>query len=609
MRVLIAPNAFKGCLSAFAAARAMAAGVRRARPRATIDLMPISDGGDGLMEVLLRRFGGRRIYRMVQGPLGERRRACYAMIGRATAVVEMAQASGIAGLPKDLLDPLGASSWGTGELIADALRRGARRVVLGLGGSASSDGGAGLAAALGAELLGEGGRRLPAGAAALLRLDRVDASRLRSFLRGVRVIGISDVRNPLTGPDGSARVYGPQKGAGPREVAVLEKALSRYARVLRRDLGVDVRRMPGAGAAGGAGAGLAAFCGAPLLDGAPWVLRRLGAARRIAASDLVLTGEGRLDRQSFFGKAPVALAARARNRCIPVGFICGSAEPRAARRLERDYGAAVFNLSADGRPEAAMAQARGRLRRAARTAASSLAALLAALLPFPGAAQPSSTEMITRADKLYFERNRPGRLREAEVLLRASLKQDEADPEALWRLGRCLLRRSEGEPSKEMKLSAIREAERALEQSVLLDPKSAPAHCWLAIAYGRRGEVQGLFKSLFLVDPIRRELRQAIALDPAYAPAYHVLGEMLWQLPRMAGGSKREAIKHLEKSIELRPTHTAAYPPLAEFYMAMGEREKAKALLERLFAVSRPDDPAEAGDHLKDASALLQKLR
>lgn len=334
--VLVAPNAFKGSLRASEAAALAARGIRRVLPGAALDLMPVSDGGDGLMEVLLGRFGGRRIDRAVTGPLGRRRRASYALLsdGR-TAVVEMAQASGIAGVPKGGLDPLKATTFGTGELIRDALRRGRRRILVGLGGSATSDGGAGMAAALGGRLLDEGGRPLPPGAEPLKDLARIDLRGLRRLLGRAEVLAISDVSNPLLGPRGAARVYGPQKGATPSMVRVIERSLSRYAQVLRRASGREVARSPGSGAAGGLGAGLLGFLRARIVPGADWVLDELGADERIAGADWVLTGEGRADLQSLHGKAPLVLARRARAAGRPVLLLCGQLEEALGRRLRR----------------------------------------------------------------------------------------------------------------------------------------------------------------------------------------------------------------------------------------------------------------------------------
>ena len=370
MRILIAPNAFKGSLTADEASRAIAAGVRSASRGARLDLMPIADGGDGLMDVLLRHWGGRTVRRNVVGPLGARRFAEYALVDRGrTAVVEMARASGIAGLSRAQLDPLGATSFGTGELIAHALGLGVERVIVGMGGSATNDGGAGMAEALGARLLDARGRGVGRGAGALLRLSRIDAAGLHARCRAVEFIAVSDVRNPLLGPLGSARVYGPQKGATPAQVALIERALGRYAAIVRRDLGRDVARLPGGGAAGGLGAGLAAFLGARIVEGSRWVLSALGAAKRIAAADVVLTGEGRLDRQSFYGKGPVELARLSRRSRKPVIFFCGCLESGLGPSLSVLGAPAVYTLSDPGEPvKRAVEQAARRLAAAARNA-------------------------------------------------------------------------------------------------------------------------------------------------------------------------------------------------------------------------------------------------
>ncbi|MBI4348944.1 MAG: glycerate kinase [Elusimicrobia bacterium] len=610
-RVLVAPNAFKGTLSARDAARAMARGVRRALPSARVDEMPVSDGGDGLAEVLLSRLGGRRVVRVVTGPLGRPKRAAYALLhGGREAVIEMAQASGIAGLKRHELDPVGATSRGVGELIADALRQGARRILVGMGGSASSDGGAGMAQALGARLLDARGRELPAGAGALARLERVELGALPRLLRGARVVAVSDVRNPLLGPSGSARVYGPQKGATPREVERLESALARYARVLARDLGRRVERLPGAGAAGGLGAGLAAFLGARLVGGADFVLARLDARARAAKSDLVLTGEGRLDEQSFFGKAPVAVARLARSEGVPVRFLCGQVAASASGLLRPWGRRAAWPLARDAR-EAELAMRDCRLRLAAVAAAAvrdAVAAGLLALALAPAAfAQSTSTVVSTgafaEADRLYFSRHQPGRLEKAHDLLR-----DASDAPGLWRLSRCLVRLGERETKKGKRLERFRQAEKAAARAVELDPKSAEAHFALGLSLGRRGETQGLMSSLFLVGPIRRAMETTLALDPSHSGAHHVLGEMLRRLPRLAGGSKTEGLRHLERSLELGPGRTAVYVDLARAYLDAKEKARAREVLERLLKVTEPSDPAEHEDDVAEARRLLERL-
>ncbi len=311
----------------------MARGVRRVLPRARVTLLPISDGGDGLMETLLASAGGRRCFSVVRGPLGRSLRAPYALLDDGTAVVEMAQASGLALIDKRKRDVLGATSYGTGELIRSAIENGAKSVVVGLGGSATNDGGAGMAQALGARFLDAFGRELPLGAAALLRLARLEWGTLPKLTRGVGFLAVSDVTNPLLGAKGSARVFGPQKGALPAQVRLLERALTHYAKRLRLDLGRDVARRPGAGAAGGLGAGLMAFLGAELVPGAAWVLGELEAGHRLQGADAALTGEGWLDQTSFFGKAPIEFARRAKALGVPVAAVCGGYDAAIVRRL------------------------------------------------------------------------------------------------------------------------------------------------------------------------------------------------------------------------------------------------------------------------------------
>jgi glycerate kinase len=243
-----------------------------------------------------------------------------------TGVVELARASGLQLVAPGRRDPLRSSTRGTGELILAALGEGVSEVLVCIGGSASTDGGSGIAAALGARLLDAAGRPIADGGAALLALERVDATGLAPALRRVRVVVASDVDTPLTGPSGAARVFAPQKGASPEEVVLLERALAHYASVLSRDLGVDVRSMPGAGAAGGAGAGLIAFLGAHVRPGVEVVMEAVDLDRRIADADLVLTGEGRLDASSLRGKAPAGVLEAARRAGVAVGILCGSAE-------------------------------------------------------------------------------------------------------------------------------------------------------------------------------------------------------------------------------------------------------------------------------------------
>jgi len=323
VRVVVAPDKFKGSLTAVQAAEAVAAGLRRAVPGVDVVLLPVADGGDGTLEAAYAA-GYSRVPARVTGPTGEPVDASVAVRGT-DAVVEMADASGLSRLPGGVPAPLTASTYGTGELLQVALDSGARHVVLGIGGSATTDGGAGMAQAVGVRLLDAAGEPLPPGGAALLHLDRIDVSGLdaRWGDGAARVTVASDVDNPLVGPRGAAAVYGPQKGASPADVELLDRALRRWAEVLRRDLGVDVAERPGAGAAGGLGAGAMAVLGARLTSGIALLLDVLGFADAVVGADLVITGEGALDEQSLAGKAPVGVATAAGAAGVPVVALAG----------------------------------------------------------------------------------------------------------------------------------------------------------------------------------------------------------------------------------------------------------------------------------------------
>ena len=326
VRVLIAPDKFKGTLTAVQAAEAIAAGWRRADSDAELDLAPMADGGDGTLDTLSEAMGGRRVRQRVAGPLGDPVDAEFALIqrpGDLMAVVEMARASGLSLVTERRLDPMRATSRGTGELILAAAREGAETILVGIGGSATIDGGAGMAQAVGIRLLDEQGRDLPPGGGALVRLARIDMSGLDPVVASRRVVAATDVDNPLTGPKGAATVYGPQKGAGPEDVAVLDRALAHLAVVILRDLGIDVRTIPGAGAAGGLGAGLVAFLGAHLRPGVDVVMDAVGLEERIRRSDLAITGEGRFDQQSLRGKVPAGVLRLASENHVRAVVICG----------------------------------------------------------------------------------------------------------------------------------------------------------------------------------------------------------------------------------------------------------------------------------------------
>jgi len=335
MRIVIAPNAFKGSLSALEAADAIAEGVRAAAPDADLVLVPIADGGDGTVDALVVATEGERRSLRVRGPLGDPIDAGYGVIDTgSTAVIEMAKAAGLALVPPAKRDPRITTTYGVGELLQRAYDEGARHFIVGIGGSATNDGGAGMAQALGYHLLDEHGHELPPGGLALKQLARIHAAGVHANWKQAEVDVACDVTNPLTGPSGASAVYGPQKGATPEMVMELDAALKQFAEIIRRDLGVDVEQLPGAGAAGGLGAGLVAFTDARLRPGAEMVMEALRLDDRLAGAGLVITGEGRLDSQTArFGKGPAAVARHARQAGIPVVAIGGSIANEAELRL------------------------------------------------------------------------------------------------------------------------------------------------------------------------------------------------------------------------------------------------------------------------------------
>ncbi|MBN1515433.1 glycerate kinase [Candidatus Sumerlaeota bacterium] len=325
MKIVLAPNAFKESLTAGETARAMAQGVHRAMPDAQTVLCPMADGGDGSAEAMLAACVGRWIRRKVQGPLGDPVMGRYAWLeSERTAFIEMAEVSGLRLLSPKQRNPLKTSTYGTGQLIADALDRGARRVLVGIGGSATVDCGCGMAQALGAKLLDAKGNALKSGGGALSKLARVDLSGLHPVIAKTKIEAACDVTNPLTGKQGGIQVYSPQKGATPRMLEALEAGAKNFARVVRRDLGPSVGRIPGAGAAGGLGAGLIAFLNAELRPGAELIADAVRLDERLQGASLVITGEGKIDGQTRFGKAPAEVMRRAKAAGIPCVALCGA---------------------------------------------------------------------------------------------------------------------------------------------------------------------------------------------------------------------------------------------------------------------------------------------
>jgi glycerate kinase len=319
-RVLIASDKFKGSLTAAQVAAAVGAGLRRVRPDVVIDAVPVADGGDGTLAAAAAA-GFDLVPVTVTGPTGEPVRTAYARSGD-LAVVELADASGLGRLPSGPA-PLRASTLGTGEAVAAALDDGCRRILVGIGGSASTDGGAGLVRGLGARLLADDGREVGEGGGCLAGVARLDLTELRRRMDGVEVVVACDVDNPLTGADGAAAVYGHQKGAGPSQVRELDRALAHWADVVAAETGTDLRSTPGAGAAGGVGFAALTLLGARLRPGIELVLDLVRFEGRLAGADLVVTGEGALDLQTLHGKAPAGVAAAAARAGVPVVAVCG----------------------------------------------------------------------------------------------------------------------------------------------------------------------------------------------------------------------------------------------------------------------------------------------
>ncbi len=361
MRIILAPDSFKGSMTAIEAAKAMARGALTAFPASETVEVPLADGGEGTMQALVAATGGRTISLDVTGPLGDSVSAPFGLLGDGqTAVIEMAMASGLLLVPRPQRDPLKATTYGTGELIRAALDQGATRLFIAIGGSATNDGGAGMAQALGARLLRSDGTELPRGGAALLDLDRIDLTGLDSRLSTCQIMVACDVDNPMTGPRGASAIYGPQKGATPVMVEMLDRALGRLADRLDPRL----RDLPGAGAAGGLGGGLVGFLGAKLRPGIDLVIEVVGLEQHLPGASLVLTGEGRTDGQTLAGKVPLGVARRAAVYGVPTVIISGAVTPEAEQLLTENVASLVSIADGPMSLDEAMARAPELLERA-----------------------------------------------------------------------------------------------------------------------------------------------------------------------------------------------------------------------------------------------------
>lgn len=325
MKIVIAPDSYKESLSALQVAACIEQGFRKVLPDAEYVKVPMADGGEGTVDTMIEATGGRKMVCEVVGATGGRQPAFWGISGDGrTAFIEIAAACGLAQVPREVRNPLFTTTYGVGELILDALNQGVRHFIIGLGGSATNDGGAGMLQALGARFLDSAGAEIARGGAALAGLAAIDAAGLDSRLQDCRFDVACDVRNPLTGANGASAVFGPQKGATPPMVAQLDQALVHYAAVIRRDLGIDVEHLPGAGAAGGLGAAFAGVLGAELKSGVGIISELLGLEHTVCDADWVITGEGRIDCQSVNGKVPVGVAAAAKKFGKPVVVIAGS---------------------------------------------------------------------------------------------------------------------------------------------------------------------------------------------------------------------------------------------------------------------------------------------
>jgi glycerate 2-kinase len=325
MKIVLAPDSFKGSLTANEACEAMEKGILRVYKNANIVKIPMADGGEGTLQSLIDATGGKIHHAMVRNPIGETIRASYGILGDGkTAVIEMAEASGLNLVPERLRNPMMTTTYGTGELILAALEKGCRHFILGIGGSATNDGGAGMAQALGAKLLDSSGREIGPGGGSLSNLHKIDISSLHPGLKECTFLVACDVDNPLCGPNGASAVFGPQKGASPSMVQQLDQNLEHLAKIIERDFGKKVKDVPGAGAAGGLGAGMLAFLDSKLKNGVDIVLEAVSFREKIQGADLIISGEGRVDFQTLRGKTPYGVAKAAKTFGIPVVLIAGS---------------------------------------------------------------------------------------------------------------------------------------------------------------------------------------------------------------------------------------------------------------------------------------------
>ena len=325
MKIVVAPQAFKGSLSATEVGNSMIKGIENVIENSTNLLVPIADGGDGTLETLVESSQGKINSIKVTGPLGEQQNSAWGALGKnKTAIIEMARSSGLALVPINKLNPLISTTYGLGEVILDALDQGYRDFIIGIGGSATNDAGAGMAQALGVKLLDSNGNELSFGGESLSKLNSIDVGGIDTRIKESNFAIACDVNNPLTGPEGASAIYGPQKGATPEMVNTLDQALTNFAEIVEKDLGIKINDVEGSGAAGGLGGGLIAFLNGKLRKGVDIVLDFVDINKALTNTNLVITGEGQLDFQTIYNKAPIGVARRAKHLGIPVIAISGS---------------------------------------------------------------------------------------------------------------------------------------------------------------------------------------------------------------------------------------------------------------------------------------------
>jgi len=342
MKILVAPDSFKGTLKAKEVAEIIEKGIRKVFPEAKVIKVPLADGGEGTVEALVESAGGKTFTKEVASPLGEKVKASFAVLSEgSTAIIEMAQASGFSLVTPEKRNPLWTTTFGTGELIKSALDEGCKKIIIGIGGSATVDGGAGMAQALGAQILDKEGKEIGFGGGNLGKTARINMEHFDFRAKNVKVIVASDVDNPLCGERGAAKVYGPQKGANKEMVEILEENLVHFARIVKKFLNKDVKDIPGAGAAGGLGAGLVAFMNAEIKPGIEIIIQASHLEEKMKGVDLVISGEGRIDEQTLYGKVPVGVLKIAKKRNIPLILIGG--EVREKRLLYKEGISAIIS--------------------------------------------------------------------------------------------------------------------------------------------------------------------------------------------------------------------------------------------------------------------------